>query len=196
MSLPATTNRISIRAEQEMRTRLQPILQKELTFAARVCKLDKQQRQVFAEAGKEALKKASYQYTQEQRNAAHPGVMIVNAVRNTTQPNPVKMLQTALLDAAKEKLSPEMQQSLTDEYAKRAAYRKQSVIENVVVLLDKKLGLTQQQRRDITKSLVADWDEGWIPPAPGFHVRPGYLSSFSRQMRYSISTTRAKNCLG
>jgi hypothetical protein len=152
-------------AERQMRDRLQPFLKRELSFAARVCNLDKPQRKKLAEAGQEALKKAAYQSTQAQRNVAQPRIVIFNGGRNMlpAPSNPIKMLQEALLETAKEKLPAEMSQKLADELAKRADYRKHAMIDNLVVILDKKLGLTQQQRTDIANSLAADWDDSWAP---------------------------------
>jgi hypothetical protein len=150
-------------AEREMRNRLQPVLKKELLFAARVCNLDKSQRKTLAEVGQEALKKAAYQYTKAQHNGAQPQFAVFNGGRNVAQPNPIKMLQSALLDSANEKLSPEMSLLLNTEYAKRNEYRKQAIIENLIVMLDRKLSLTQQQRNEIARSLAEEWNDSWVP---------------------------------
>jgi hypothetical protein len=150
-------------AEREIRNRLQPILKRELTFAARVCKLDKPERKILADAGQEAVKKAANQYTQAQRNGGQGQFVVLNGVRNVAQPNPIKMLQSALQDSAKDKLSPEKLQLLNDEFAKRVEYRKQAMIDNLIVVLDKKLGLTEKQRAEIAESLAANWDDSWAP---------------------------------
>jgi hypothetical protein len=148
-------------AEREMRNRLQPVLKKELLFAARVCKLDKPQRKALADAGQEAIKKAAYQYTQSQHNVAQRQFVIFNGETNSQRPNPVKLLQTALQDAAKETLPPDKTLLLNAEFTRRADYHKHAVIENLVVMLDKKLGLTEKQRSQIADSLYADWDDAW-----------------------------------
>jgi hypothetical protein len=150
-------------AEREIRNRLQPILKRELTFAARVCKLDKPERKILADAGQEAVKKAVHLYTQAQRNGGQGQFVVLNGVRNVAQPNPIKMLQSALQDSAKDKLPPEKLQLLNDEFSKRVEYRKQAMIDNLIVILDKKLGLTEKQRTEIAESLAASWDDSWAP---------------------------------
>jgi hypothetical protein len=150
-------------AEREIRNRLQPILKRELTFAARVCKLDKPERKILADAGQEAVKKAVHLYTQAQRNGGQGQFVVLNGVRNVAQPNPIKMLQSALQDSAKDKLPPEKLQLLNDEFSKRVEYRKQAMIDNLIVILDKKLGLTEKQRTEIAESLAANWDDSWAP---------------------------------
>ncbi|HEY2759240.1 MAG TPA: hypothetical protein VGI75_00815 [Pirellulales bacterium] len=158
-------------AEREIRNRLQPVLKRELAFAERVCKLDKPQRKTLAEAGQEAVKKAAYQYSQAQRNGGGQGQFVVfNGGRNVAQPNPIKMLQIALQDSAKDKLPPELLQLLNDEFAKRAEYRKQASIDNLIVVLDKKLGLTEKQRGEISESLAAAWDDAWATQLQTFAI--------------------------
>jgi hypothetical protein len=157
-------------AEQQMRDRLQPVLKREVAFAARVCKLDKTQRKTLADAGQEALKKAAYQSMHAPAQGQQPAflpprVVIFNGGRNVVQAqsNPIKLLQDALVDAAKEKLPPKIAKQFAGELAKRAEYRKHAVIDNLVVMLDKKLSLTQEQRSEIAKSLADGWDDSWAP---------------------------------
>jgi hypothetical protein len=151
--------------EQDMRNKLEPVLKKELAFATRVCQLDKTQRKTLADAGAEALKKAAYQYTQAQQHAIQPRIVIFNGGRNVVpaQTNPIKILQDALVAAAAEKLPTEMSKQLADEFTKRAQYRQQAVIDSLVVMLDKKLALTEQQRKEISDSLAANWEDSWAP---------------------------------
>jgi hypothetical protein len=149
-------------AEREIRNRLQPVLKKELAFANRVCKLEKPQRAALNEAGQEAIKKAAYQYVQAQHNPQQQNIAF-NVGRNIAQPNPLKMLQAAFLDTAREQLPAQSFDALQAEYAKRDEYRKQVLIENLLVVLDRKLNLTKQQRTDIATSLSAEWNDSWAP---------------------------------
>ncbi len=149
-------------AEREIRNRLQPVLKKELAFANRVCKLENSQRASLNEAGQEAIKKAAYQYIQAQHNP-QPQNFAFNVGRNVTQPNPLKMLQAAFLDTAREKLPAQSFDTLKAEYAKRDEYRKQALIENLLLVLDRKLNLTKEQRTKVADSLSAEWNDSSAP---------------------------------
>ncbi len=73
------------------------------------------------------------------------------------------MLQAAFLDVAHEQLSAQSFDTLKAEYAKRDEYRKQALIENLLLVLDRKLNLTKEQRTKVADSLSAEWNDSWAP---------------------------------
>ena len=52
---------------------------------------------------------------------------------------------------------------------------KQMVVDALLVMLDKRLVLTDDQRRDISKSLLEHFDENWSGSLPMLMSNPQYL---------------------
>jgi hypothetical protein len=156
-------------AEQQYVDRLKPMLKAELLFADRVCKLDKAQRDILFAAGEECVSKTAKQFANPQQGGQagirggraiimFGGVQPIQAQSNRSGRD---MLQQALSEAIKAKFPAETAATYANELTKRNDARKESVVECLVVMLDKRLILTALERREISQALLEHFDETW-----------------------------------
>jgi hypothetical protein len=141
-----------------------PLVRRELTFANRVCDWTDEQRQAAVEAGRTWLE--AYIRTQVGHQQVNQGMMIFmnGGGRMAVQQNAGAAAEDELVAAIRETLDAQQQELYDAELKERRAYRKQTVIDNLVAQFDERLNLTAQQREKLARSLHVRWDEGWAPP--------------------------------
>lgn len=133
------------------------LLTSELSFIHRVCDLNLEQRQKIKAASDRCLAGAARKYAMTQRGMARRRVAGQPQI-----PDPTDLLHQALGKVLEETLRPEQQIAYEGEMAKRAAYRRQVAIEMVVSIIDERLVLTTEQRREISASLDKHWQPIWV----------------------------------
>jgi hypothetical protein len=146
------------------RTQYLPLVRRELTFANRVCDWTDEQRQTAVEAGRTWLE--AFIRTQVGHQQVNQGMMIFmnGGGRMAVQQNAAAAAEVELVAAIRETLDAQQQEIYDAELKERRAYRKQTVIDNLVAQLDERLNLTAQQREQLGRSLHVRWDEAWAPP--------------------------------
>jgi hypothetical protein len=147
-----------------LRTQYTPLVQRELTFAGRVCEWTDEQRDKAVAAGRTWLE--AYIRTQAGQQQANQGMMIFmnGGGQLAMAGDAVSTAEDELIAAIRETLDADQQAAYDAELKERRAYRKQTVIENLVAQLDDRLNLTAQQREKLARSLHVRWDESWAPP--------------------------------
>jgi hypothetical protein len=171
--------------QQAVFDRLQPILKAELAFAVRVCKLDGDQRKILADAGNESAKKIAKDLGATQQLPRGlvirgNGKLIINgqvqlAGQAGAGHSARQMLQGALGESIQSEFSKGVAKNYTDELANRTQSSKQMVVDTLLVMLDKRLILTDEQRGDISKSLMEHFDETWSGSLPTLITNQQYL---------------------
>lgn len=157
----------------------QRLVRVERSFLLRACKLDKEQQSRISEVSDRCAKVAARQYAM-----AHSGGMRARgkawggfAPMNVNGPimhaggrgnpnaamlsNPRGAVGRLLLLAVDGLLSAEQKERYAEEDRRRKDYLKQTTILNMVVLIDKRLVLTVQQREQLIESLTKNWDPSW-----------------------------------
>ncbi len=149
----------------------------ELSFINRTCDLNLEQRKKIKAASDTCLKAAVRHYAMGQR-----GMMVGWEGRaQPTLPDPNELVHQALAKVLKETLRPEQQSAYDSEIAKREAFRRRVAIDNIVAILDERLILTIEQRRQLTESLDKNWQPGWVQSIEMLMNSNQYLPSIPDQ---------------
>jgi hypothetical protein len=139
-----------------------PIVKTELSFAKRTGELTPEQVTALVPAAKEWLQKYVRDYVKQQ-NQPQVGVVFFGAVPRAVDANPGKSIEDAIQDLVKKNVSDEQRARYEAELAKRAEFRRQVVLDNLVAKIDARLYLGADQRTSLVAALTKNWDDSWAP---------------------------------
>jgi hypothetical protein len=133
-----------------------PMFRAEYYFIRNICDLNTDQRKALARLGASTVKGAARQFVEAQQKMMRGGWR-----PGTEYPDPRKFIEDELTRAMSALLSPGQQARYKEEIEKRAASRKQVVIDNLVAKLDQDLVLNSDQRTRLVEALSANWKDAW-----------------------------------
>lgn len=161
---PALADDAAKARRQLYRRQLAPLVEVELSFAKRTCKLSPQQLERAIAVARKTLDEFIRDHEQALGRVLGNPFLVVNG-----QPQPVRQvasreeLTAEVVRLVKSLLTPEQQTPYDDEIESRRRFHKQAVIENVVAKLDQELHLSERQRGSISATLDKNWDAKWAP---------------------------------
>ena len=133
-----------------------PMFRAEYYFIRNTCGLNTDQRKQLARLGETAVKAAARQFVEAQQKMMRGGWR-----PGTDYPDPRKLVEQELARVMSPLLSHDQESRYKAELEKRAASRKQVVIDNLVAKLDGDLVLTSEQRTRLVEALSANWKDAW-----------------------------------
>ena len=133
-----------------------PMFRAEYYFIRNTCGLNADQRKQLARLGETAVKAAARQFVEAQQKMMRGGWR-----PGTDYPDPRKLVEQELTRVMSPLLSHDQESRYKAELEKRAASRKQVVIDNLVAKLDGDLVLTSEQRTRLVEALSANWKDAW-----------------------------------
>ena len=133
-----------------------PMFRAEYYFIRNTCGLNTDQRKQLARLGETAVKAAARQFVEAQQKMMRGGWR-----PGTDYPDPRKLVEQELTRVMSPLLSHDQESRYKAELEKRAASRKQVVIDNLVAKLDGDLVLTSEQRTRLVEALSANWKDAW-----------------------------------
>ena len=133
-----------------------PMFRAEYYFIRNTCGLNTDQRTQLARLGETAVKAAARQFVEAQQKMDARGWR-----PGTDYPDPRKLVEQELTRVMSPLLSHDQESRYKAELEKRAASRKQVVIDNLVAKLDGDLILTSEQRTRLVEALSANWKDAW-----------------------------------
>ncbi len=133
-----------------------PMFRAEYYFIRNTCGLNTDQRKQLARLGETAVKAAARQFVEAQQKMMRGGRR-----SGTDYPDPRKLVEQELTRVMSSLLSHDQESRYKAELEKRAASRKQVVIDNLVAKLDGDLVLTSDQRTRLVEALSANWKDAW-----------------------------------
>jgi hypothetical protein len=133
-----------------------PMFRAEYYFIRNTCGLNADQRKQLARMGETAVKAAARQFVETQQKMMRGGWR-----PGTDYPDPRKLVEQELSRVMSSLLSHDQESRYKAELEKRAASRKQVVIDNLVVKLDGDLVLSSEQRTRLVEALSANWKDAW-----------------------------------
>ena len=133
-----------------------PMFRAEYYFIRNTCGLNADQRKQLARMGETAVKAAARQFVEAQQKMMRGGWR-----PGTDYPDPRKLVEQELARVMSPLLSHDQESRYKAELEKRAASRKQVVIDNLVAKLDGDLVLTSEQRTRLVEALSANWKDAW-----------------------------------
>lgn len=128
-----------------------PMFRAEYYFIRNACDLNADQRKALARLGESAVKAAARQFAEAE----------LRVRRTSDYPDPHKLIEDELARAMGPLLSPVQQARYKEEIEKRAASRKQFIIDNLVAKLDQDLVLSAEQRTRLVEALSTNWKDAW-----------------------------------
>lgn len=154
-----------------------PLLKAELSFANRVCELSAEQRKTVVDAGKAWLKDYVRQYVQQQGQPQAVGVAVfLGGVRRAVgDNNPRKAIEDGIGELVKKNVNDAQRTTYEAEMTKRAEFRKQVVLDNLLAKIDSRLYLAPDQRQSLAESMGKKWDDSWAPAMDTFVHMGDYL---------------------
>ena len=133
-----------------------PMFRAEYYFIRNTCGLNADQRKQLARMGETAVKAAARQFVETQQKMMRGGWR-----PGTDYPDPRKLVEQELTRVMIPLLSHDQESRYKAELEKRAASRKQVVIDNLVAKLDGDLVLSSEQRTRLVEALSANWKDAW-----------------------------------
>ena len=133
-----------------------PMFRAEYYFIRNTCCLNTDQRKQLARMGETAVKAAARQFVETQQKMMRGGWR-----PGTDYPDPRKLVEHELTRVMSPLLSHDQESRYKAELEKRAASRKQVVIDNLVAKLDGDLVLSSEQRTRLVEALSANWKDAW-----------------------------------
>ncbi len=133
-----------------------PMFRAEYYFIRNTCGLNADQRKQLARMGETAVKAAARQFVETQQKMMRGGLR-----PGTDYPDPRKLVEQELTRVMIPLLSHDQESRYKAELEKRAASRKQVVIDNLVAKLDGDLVLSSEQRTRLVEALSANWKDAW-----------------------------------
>jgi hypothetical protein len=118
--------------------------------------LNTDQRKQLARMGETAVKAAARSFVEAQQKMMRGGWR-----PGSEYPDPRKLIEQELTRVMSPLLSHDQESRYKAELEKRAASRKQVVIDNLVAKLDGDLVLTSDQRARLVEALSANWKDAW-----------------------------------
>src|SRR5208337_2699489 len=133
-----------------------PMFRPEYYFIRNTCGLNTDQRKQLARMGETAVKAAARSFVEAQQKMMRGGWR-----PGTEYPDPRKLIEQELSRVMSPLLTHDQESRYKAELEKRAASRKQVVIDNLVAKLDGDLVLTSDQRTRLVEALSANWKDAW-----------------------------------
>lgn len=133
-----------------------PMFRAEYYFIRNTCGLNPDQRKQLARLAETAVKAAARQFVEAQQKTMRGGWQ-----PGTDYPDPRKLVEHELTRVMRPLLSHDQESRYKAELEKRAASRKQVVIDNLVAKLDGDLVLSSEQRTRLIEALSANWKDAW-----------------------------------
>ena len=127
------------------------IFRSEYYFIRYACDLNVDQRKTLARLGDSTIKAAARQFAEAEMKVS----------RVEEYPDPRTLIENELAKSVTTLLASGQQARYKDEIEKRAASRKQFVIDNLVARLDQDLVLSPDQRNRLVESLSTNWKDAW-----------------------------------
>ena len=133
-----------------------PMFRAEYYFIRNTCGLNTDQRKQLARLGETAVKAAARRFVEAQQKMMRGGWR-----PGTDYPDPRNLVEQELARVMSPLLSHDQESRYKAELEKRAASRKQVVIDNLVAKLDGDLVLSSEQRTRLVEALSANWKDAW-----------------------------------
>jgi len=133
-----------------------PMFRAEYYFIRNTCGLNADQRKQLARMGETAVKAAARSFVDAQQKMMRGGWR-----PGSEYPDPRKLIEQELSRVMSPLLTHDQESRYKAELEKRAASRKQVVIDNLVAKLDGDLVLTSDQRTRLVEALSANWKDAW-----------------------------------
>ncbi len=133
-----------------------PMFRAEYYFIRNTCGLNTDQRKQLARLGETAVKAAARRFVEAQQKMMRGGWR-----PSTDYPDPRNLVEQELARVMSPLLSHDQKSRYKAELEKRAASRKQVVIDNLVAKLDGDLVLSSEQRTRLVEALSANWKDAW-----------------------------------
>ncbi len=139
--------------EARLLTQMRSVCHAEYYFIRNACgDLNADQRKALARLGESVARNAARGYAGNEVPVRRTG---------NYRDDPRKLIEDEFAKAMSGLLSPEQQTRYKEEIAKRAACRKQVVIDNLVAKLDGDLVLSAEQRKRLAEALLTNWNDAW-----------------------------------
>lgn len=153
-----------------IRRQLEPYAEIELSFAHRVCDLDERQLASAGEAFGGRLdqlvrKLAPPERAQQGQNGIED---FMDGARRLDGRTSIERLQRTLIQALEPLLNADQLAAFRRERTARETFRRETIVDNLLIILDQRLTLTDKQRADIRQALLDKWNEAWTPPLHAF----------------------------
>jgi hypothetical protein len=146
-----------------IRAQYEPLLKSELSFANRICGWSDEQRRAAIKEGVAWLTEFARKQVADQNPVRAGMLAFVGLARPRAPADPAADAEQQIAELIAKQLTTEQQALYKTEHDKRQAFRKQTVIDNLIAKLDEKLDFTAQQRRKLSATLEARWSEDWAP---------------------------------
>jgi len=140
------------RREARLVTQMRSIFRAEYYFIRNTCDLGADQRRALARLGETVAKEAARGFAGTELPVRRTG---------DYRDDPRKLIEDELAKAMIALLTPAQLARYNEEIEKRAASRKQVVIDNLVAELDQDLILSPEQRTRLVEALSTNWKEAW-----------------------------------
>jgi hypothetical protein len=127
------------------------IYKKELRYMRLVAEPTKQQYEKIEAESEASVKVALREYTKRFTGGGN---------RNNTS-NPIQPITDAITKAVKKHLTPEQAGRYQKEFDAQLAACKRMAVDNLVVMVDKALNLSTDQRSKLADILLSNWDDSW-----------------------------------
>ena len=162
-AVPAINNQIAI--ERQARTRLEPMLKTELSFANRAAGLNDDERRALVVASKKWLDDFVVGFVKNldpnQRQMWLQGMRAIGG--QVADEDPRVSIQHGVAELVAATLPEEKVVAYETEAGKRSAFLRNVIVQNLVDMIDAKVVLSPDQRQKITASLNNHWDSSWVP---------------------------------
>jgi hypothetical protein len=145
--------------ERQFAPQFKSLMTAELSFINRACELDLAQRKKIKAASDRCLKAALRKYALTQNRMMHGGWGRPNM---PSMPDPTNLVHQSLARTLASTLAPAQKKRYDEEIAERKVNRKRVTVENVVVMIDDRLVLSAEQRKELTELLSKNWKETWV----------------------------------
>ncbi|MEQ8212249.1 MAG: hypothetical protein RH917_20785 [Lacipirellulaceae bacterium] len=152
--------------EQQFRPQYETQLNSKLHHWRSVCRPTFEQQEKLLAAGNEALDKSVRAMAMQQVPIQNGGQQLIRPVINVGQgavnADPSSAITQALEKTAKEIFTKEQRDLLAQEEKDRKQYEKRAAVRNLIVLLDKRLILSESQRAELMTKLEEGWQQQWM----------------------------------
>lgn len=156
------TNAMVKEFEKEFEKPFNQMYVSELHFMRMACQPTKQQFEKIAEKSKPDLKAVVKEHAQQRVNGQMNGRVFPGG--GNGRPDPRGKITSLLSRAAKDFLSSEQAAKYQKELDLRVASHKRAIAKNLVVMIDKVLFLTTDQRGKLEIVLQKNWNDAWNEP--------------------------------
>jgi hypothetical protein len=162
-AVPAINNQIAI--ERQARTRLEPMLKTELSFANRAAGLNDDERRALVVASKKWFDDFVVDFVKNldpnQRQMWLQGMRAIGG--QVADEDPRVSIQHGVAELVAATLPEEKVVAYETEAGKRSAFFRNVIVQNLVDMIDAKVVLSPDQRQKISASLNSHWDPSWVP---------------------------------